>query len=124
LCCRRQYAELFREGEFVPVEVAGGRSRHLISFLRRRGSEQALIAIPRWIAGHLDGDDCTLAEGFWTDTSLQLPPGSPLCWRNVFTGKTIDNTSGERNPYLVSGEVLAHFPIALLIAAPNLQHPM
>jgi (1->4)-alpha-D-glucan 1-alpha-D-glucosylmutase len=124
LCCRRQYAELFREGEFIPVEVAGGRSRHLISFLRQRGSEQALIAIPRWTAGHLDGDDCTLPEGFWADTALQLPPGSPLCWRNVFTGKTIDNKSGEGNPYLVAGEVLAHFPVALLIATPNLQHPM
>jgi (1->4)-alpha-D-glucan 1-alpha-D-glucosylmutase len=124
LCCRRQSMELFREGEFIPLEVAGSRSRHLISFLRRRGSEQAIVAIPRYIAGHLAGGESTLPEGFWAETSLQLPPGSPVCWRNVFTGKTIDNTSGEGNPYLVAGEVLAHFPVALLIAAPNLQHPM
>jgi (1->4)-alpha-D-glucan 1-alpha-D-glucosylmutase len=122
LCCRRQYAELFREGEFVPVEVAGGRSRHLISFLRRRGSEQALIAIPRWIANHLDGGDRTLPEGFWMETSLQLPPGSALSWRNVFTGKTIKSASGEGNSYLLAGEVFARFPVALLVSAPHLQH--
>jgi len=123
LCCRRQYAELFREGEFVPVEVVGGRSRHLISFLRRRGSEQVVVAIPRYIAGHPNGGDSTLPEGFWAGTCLQLPQGSPLSWRNVFTGKKVDSTSGEGNPYLFAGEVFAHFPVALLLSATNLQHP-
>src|SRR5579862_605526 len=121
LCFRHQFAELFREGEFVPVEVTGGRSRHVISFLRRRGSEQAFVAIPRYIADHLDGGDCTLPEGFWTDTSLQLPPGSPSSWRNVFTGERVDSPSGEDNPYLVAREVFAHFPVALLMSAQNLQ---
>lgn len=51
------------------------------------------------------------------------PCVAAVFWQNVFTGKNLNSTSGEGNPYLFIGAVLAHFRTVLLISAPNLQDP-
>ena len=90
LGCRRQHPALFRDGEFLPLEAVGDRSHHIISFLRRRGEEQAIIVIPRWVAKIPNSTDQPMALEFWRGTNLQLPLESPAAWRNVFTAKTFD----------------------------------
>jgi (1->4)-alpha-D-glucan 1-alpha-D-glucosylmutase len=115
LACRRQYPVVFREGEFIPLDVAGERSRHVVAFLRRHGEEQAIMVIPRWVTNIPYDADTTLAGKFWKGTHLQLPPETPDFWRNVFTAKTTESVHGGGNPFLAAGDLFADFPVALLV---------
>ena len=115
LGCRRSHPELFREGDFIPLPAAGEKSEHIISFLRRRGEEQAIVAIPRWIGGLRDCKNAAACETFWKDTTLQVPPTHAKPWRNVFTGRTIGNGDSTHESAVMATELFADFPVALLV---------
>ncbi len=115
LGCRRQHPALFREGEFIPLEVAGDRSHHIASFLRRHGKEQAVIVMPRWLANIPHSADTALDGGFWKGTNLQLSPSTPNSWRNVFTEKITESRLDGGNPFVAVGDLLTDFPVALLV---------
>ena len=115
LGCRREHPALFREGEFIPLKAVGERSLHVVSFLRRRGEEQVVIVLPRWVANIPYSADTTLAGEFWQGTHLQLPPETPNSWRNVFTAKTTESRPGGGNPFLTVRDLFADFPVALLV---------
>jgi (1->4)-alpha-D-glucan 1-alpha-D-glucosylmutase len=115
LCCRRQHPALFREGEFIPLEVAGDQSHHILAFLRRHEKEQALIVIPRWVANIPNREDTTLAGKFWRGTNLRLPPATLNSWRNVFTAKACESRLEDNHPFLAVSDLLADFPVALLV---------
>ncbi len=96
---RRLQPELFAEGEYLPLEVAGAHARNVCAFARRRRNEWAVVATPLWL---------TQVAG-WKDTALTLPPEAPHLWSNVFTGAT-----GES---LRAAELFHGFPVALLAPA-------
>jgi (1->4)-alpha-D-glucan 1-alpha-D-glucosylmutase len=119
LGCRQERPELFGNGEFLPAQTVGSRSQHIISFLRRRGEEAALVVIPRWVADLPNGADESARLQFWNETRVQLPFESPASWRNVFTGRTAETTPGAGSRFLDVGDLLQDFPMALLIPAKN-----
>jgi (1->4)-alpha-D-glucan 1-alpha-D-glucosylmutase len=112
LSYRRQHPSLFKDGEFLPVVCTGPRSQHVISFLRRGADAQALLVLPRWVA-KLPIKGIERLE-FWRRTSVQLPPATPETWRNVFTGHTISAKLDAGDRTLPVGNVLEHFPVAML----------
>src|SRR3984893_2381165 len=71
---RRDHADLFRDGEFIPLESAGSYSRNVTAFLRRKGNAWALAAVPRWLS---QVPARGKREFNWGDTSLTLPADSP-----------------------------------------------
>jgi (1->4)-alpha-D-glucan 1-alpha-D-glucosylmutase len=119
LRCRRQHPELFREGEFLPLEAAGEQSHHLMAFVRRRAEEIAIVVIPKWVANiPMDGDKIAHQE-FWKGTNLRIPTDSPASWRNIFTCKNLTAKSDTEGQFLAPGELLEDFPVALLIPSKN-----
>lgn len=68
---RRAHAKLFREGEFIPLNVTGSFAACCIAFLRRRAEETLLAVAPR----------LSTRVGFppvgdaWRDTAIELPEG-------------------------------------------------
>ena len=115
LGCRREHLALFEEGEFLPVEVIGDRSEHIIAFLRRRGENQVLVVIPRWVANFVTGNVPDFQE-FLKGTHLKLTLTSPHTWKNVFTDNTLDTKPEGDNRTLTVGKLLSDFPVALLTA--------
>jgi (1->4)-alpha-D-glucan 1-alpha-D-glucosylmutase len=123
LGCRRRHPALFREGEFLPLEIVGERAQNIISFMRRRGDEQAIIVIPRWVVSISDsppnskpgGEKERGSVGFWKGTNLRLPPGSPASWCNIFTAKTVDASHGD-DRHIAAGDLLKDFPVAMLVS--------
>ena len=109
LSFRRVNAALFSQGEYVPLEVTGEYADNVLAFARRDGDSWAIAAVPRLSAslGALP-----VAEA-WGNTQIQLPPGAPARWRNVFTNETISITSGA----LSVGSTFGCLPVALLTAS-------
>jgi (1->4)-alpha-D-glucan 1-alpha-D-glucosylmutase len=110
LGCRRVESDLFRSGEFVPLEVAGERSEHVIAFLRRHEGRQALVVIPRWVVNWSRNEN----DSLWKGTRLKLPMDSPGSWRSVFTERNLENSEESGQRVLAVDAVLKDFPVGLL----------
>src|SRR5439155_21782529 len=50
LTLRRSHADLFSEGEYIPLRAAGTRQDHIIAFARRLGDQWCFVAVPRLVA--------------------------------------------------------------------------
>jgi (1->4)-alpha-D-glucan 1-alpha-D-glucosylmutase len=121
LHCRRQNPGLFAVGDYVPAELLGAKGVHVFGFSRRFGDRTAIVAVPRLIARLLaDGHAAPLGEAVWEDTRLRVPGIDPQqTWRHVFTGEPVRMAMEDGQPTLVVAELLAQFPVALLMAQPD-----
>ncbi len=109
---RREHEDLFREGEFVPLQSTGTYSRNVTAFLRRRGATCVVAAVPRWLS-RVPTADRGKASFNWEDTRLLLPPESPSSWKNVLTGKQ-SSAQADRDAHLGLNDLFSEFPVALI----------
>jgi (1->4)-alpha-D-glucan 1-alpha-D-glucosylmutase len=119
LNCRRMHRGLFATGDYLPAQPRGAKSPHVFGFVRRQGNCAAIVAVPRLIARLLaEGQAAPLGEAVWQDTSLLVPGIDPQQeWRNVFTGELVAFTLVDGQATLSMAEILAHFPVALLVVS-------
>lgn len=110
---RREQPELFRDGEYLPLDVGGGKAEHVIAFARRRGDAWCVAIAPRWPVALVEPEQWPLGEGIWADTTVTLPPGAPARWQSALTGEAVVTSGGQ----LAVAEALGSFPVALLPAA-------
>jgi (1->4)-alpha-D-glucan 1-alpha-D-glucosylmutase len=107
LCARQDHAEAFEHGEYLPVAATGTRAENVVAFARRGGGSTLLAVVPRLVATLTRENGFAIPGGsVWEDTSLagEVVAG---CWRNLFTGEEHDS--------LRLADVLADFPVALLV---------
>ena len=103
---RAENPELFRDGGYLEVAVAGGHAKHVIAFERRWQAQRLLVVVPR----------LTYALGFfpvgeiWNENFLDFKESEPTSWRDVLMGKTVSAT---RNGLPLSA-VFSEFPFAIL----------
>jgi (1->4)-alpha-D-glucan 1-alpha-D-glucosylmutase len=107
---RREHRALFDRGNFENVEVIGARKRNVAAFLRRYRREQALVVVPRWLAGANHSAD---QNGFWGNTSILLNESLPKHWTSILTGEEV-KVNGKKNSHLPVAPLLKSFPVALL----------
>lgn len=112
---RVQHPELFIDGEILPGDVRGVRNHHVISLLRRNGEDQCLTVVPRWLSNAYTRQRNLPSADFWGDTALCLPESAADSWTNVFTGERIGTNGAGQPPAVAVADVLAHFPVALLV---------
>jgi (1->4)-alpha-D-glucan 1-alpha-D-glucosylmutase len=111
---RRRWREVFRDGDYLPLTVAGACAEHVCAFARRHGERIAITVVPRLLA-KLRGDLDETAVTNWADTRIELPAEwLDQTWLNVFTGTTL--TSAGTAPTLAVGQLLGDFPVALLVS--------
>jgi len=108
--------DLFERGEYLPLQPAGERERHVVSFARRIGDKAAIVIATRFFMRLTPG--ATVGREAWGDTTILTGDELAGCYRDVFTGKNIharkrpnDNEDGNELPV---AEALAHLPVALL----------
>jgi (1->4)-alpha-D-glucan 1-alpha-D-glucosylmutase len=98
---RRAHPELFAEGEYLPLEVKGSCARNVCAFARRHDGKWTVVVAPRW----------TTKVTEWGDTEVMLPAGVPAGvpseWSDCLTGLTPASWR--------VGDLLAEFPVALLV---------
>ncbi|MBI5642210.1 MAG: malto-oligosyltrehalose synthase [Deltaproteobacteria bacterium] len=109
LKARRDRAELFDYGSYIPLETKGAFQKNIFSFARERNGARMVTAAPRFLS-MLAKEDVLPVGDVWGDTEILLPnslSGAP--WRDAFTGNEITGRS------LKAGEVFSDFPVALLL---------
>lgn len=113
---RRENRDLFENGEYVPLEVSGDKQRHVCAFARRKNGRGAIVVAPRFFAT-LVPEPATLpcGEGVWGEAFVTLPEERPgICFRDIFTGETIETAELDGKTTLPLATVFAIAPVALL----------
>ncbi len=106
---RRHQRDLFRLGDYRPLEVSRGKEEHAVAFARTHNGEVAIAAVPRLSLTLMKGREEPPVGAVWGDSELSLPQqafGRQL--RNIFTDEVFP--AGKT---LLCREVFASFPVAL-----------
>jgi (1->4)-alpha-D-glucan 1-alpha-D-glucosylmutase len=127
---RRAYPELFREAEYLPLRVTGEHASKVCAFARRANEQLAIVIAPR-LYRRLLGDTGAppLGAEVWGNTAVELPReapgrgrGTPGWGRGLGSDRrlanVLDDSQAPVSPgsggTLLVGNILTHFPLALL----------
>ena len=108
---RRDHANLFAEGDYIPLRGDGTAARQICAFARRQGQLWIVAIAPRLIGEMVRRAGAPLGEAAWGASTLALPGGAPAAWQDVVSGERIATATGNA---LRLGEALRHFPVSLL----------
>ena len=112
--CRRQHAQLFLRGDYVPLEVSGERAKHLCAFARSHAEEEAIVVVPRLLSP-LIGPGMPVGSQVWGEDAVILPGTGSRLYRNLFTAETIESVDArDGHQTLPLAAVFSHFPVAIL----------
>lgn len=107
---RKEYSQLFQNGDYQPLEVIGKWARHIIAFARQFEGQVAISVAPRFLTQVIQPDEYPLGEQIWQDTQIKLPADMPPTWTNAITGESFSNQG-----VIAVGDACKQFPVALLI---------
>jgi (1->4)-alpha-D-glucan 1-alpha-D-glucosylmutase len=121
LSCRKQNAALFRDGEYVPLNVMGGNADHLVAFARQHAGLTAIVAAPRlWTRLLEDPKASLLNAAIWKDTLVELPSNCvSRTFYNEFTSDTISVEQSDTTGFVRASVLFSKFPVALLTQVPE-----
>ena len=109
LKARRERANLFQRGTYLPIEVQGKFKDHLVVFGRREETSWAITIGPRFLTDLVQEGQFPFGQEVWGDSRLLLPKGAPLRWKEMITG---EEAGGDQA--LLIGDILKNYPVALL----------
>jgi (1->4)-alpha-D-glucan 1-alpha-D-glucosylmutase len=107
LCFRREHPDLFLQGDYVPLRVAGERAENVVAFARRLRNEYAVIIVPRLVAKISRAGRWPTGAWAWRDTAVEFEEAGPEDWLNVLTDERTSQP-------LVLMQLFRKFPFALL----------
>jgi (1->4)-alpha-D-glucan 1-alpha-D-glucosylmutase len=119
LDARRESADLFAFGDYIPLIVEGAGAAHVITFARRLEDEVAIVCVPRLFHLLLDRNaDTTTHSGpprpNWTDTRIVLPDEFPNAWQCKLSGQDFESNGIGSKRTLSVAELLNVLPVAVL----------
>ncbi len=97
---RAAHPNLFAEGGYESVSIAGGRADQALGFYRHRGDAHLVVLVAPY-------PGLREADPDWGDTTVALPRGE---WRELYGGRTF---SGDGS--VAAGELFALLPVAVLV---------
>lgn len=109
LKARTEYLEVFQKGSYLPLEAGGKFKEHIVAFARSHGDTTIITIAPRFFTKLIQLGEYPLGKQIWDDTYLYLPKDASLSWKDAITEQPV-----QANGKLLIGEVLKHFPVALL----------
>jgi (1->4)-alpha-D-glucan 1-alpha-D-glucosylmutase len=111
LASRKDHADAFSEGDYIPLRVSGPMSQHVLAFARRSAHACVIVVAPRCIA-HMLTDDGRLSYRIdsWNDVRLEIPLDLQGAYRNPLSEERHSIASD-----IGIGELFGRLPIALLI---------
>jgi (1->4)-alpha-D-glucan 1-alpha-D-glucosylmutase len=115
---RRDNPELFTRGDYLGLDVKGGRAEHICAYARNTPQRTAIIVAPRWFSRLIsDAEGAELFEAdVWTDTYVELPDLLLRSYRDLLTGEQISPVINRDRARLKVKDLLKNFPVAILIS--------
>lgn len=115
---RRERADLFSAGRYVPLEATGSRAEHIIAFAWRAADDRPLdliVVVPRQLHGLLAersaGSEGPLwASNVWDDTAVVLPDETATDWQCVIS----EQQHGGQEGLMRVSAILEDFTVAVL----------
>lgn len=111
LQARKNHLELFQQGNYQPVKVSGKLANHIVAFARSYQNQVAVTLIPRFLTQIISSGELPLGKDIWQDTQIEFNQEMPINWKNVITSQSLQG-----HGTLLVGDILEHFPVALLIS--------
>lgn len=115
---RRDRADLFLDGEYLPLESDTiAVSARIVAFARLSGDTAAIAIAPHLVGRFLDVDHPVPIGDVWKTSRVMLPRAlASLTYRDVFTGAEIRPVAASDSAWLFVGQALRHLPVALLLS--------
>lgn len=113
---RKEHAQLFQRGDYVPLEGIGVQREHIFAFARIFEGEALVAAVPRLVTSIVPAAMTPpLGEKIWADTHIVMPAWKDgTIFRNRFTGEELSTASREGKQVIPAGGLFNIFPVALL----------
>ena len=119
---RRQYPELFNNGDYIGLTVKGNREDHICAFARQSADHTMIAAAARWFTQLIaDENDLPLGQSTWVDTQIEIAGIGPAEKRpdkvyfNIFTGESVYASQHNGKWYFKAADLFNAFSVALLI---------
>ena len=115
---RKRQPKLFLEGEYIPLDIAGSQSEHLVAFARRTSEVVVIVVAPR-LAACLTTPYQSLPVGrqIWNDTAIVVPAEiERFRYRDVLTRLALQPSETQHGPSFLAGDVLRRCPVAMLVS--------
>lgn len=111
---RREKEPLFKDGDYIPLEVTGDHADHICAYLRILEHDLVLVIVPRLVYTLMNAEpQAPIGEAAWGDTALTLPENVMFtALTNLFTGESIASQHS-----LAVADLLATFPVGLFTGA-------
>jgi len=118
-CClrfRRDHPDLFLEGDYLPLNVAGEQADHVVAFARQKKGKFSITVAPRRVASLMEPELKWPVKSVWDETHIILPPGllGKETLYDRFTRQPLPITPRDGQSTLDLKHVFALWPFALL----------
>jgi (1->4)-alpha-D-glucan 1-alpha-D-glucosylmutase len=113
---RRDHADVFQHGEYIPLGAHGKHAANVIAFARHFGMAWTIVVAPLIPAVSLKSARPSIDKAALADTDLGFPATAPHRWANLFTGESVEVSGNGR---VALAAMLRRFPVALLTALPD-----
>ncbi|MEL6351475.1 MAG: malto-oligosyltrehalose synthase [Cyanobacteria bacterium J06627_28] len=109
LATRREFSEVFKNGDYVPLAVTGIHANRVIAFARTLDTQTVITVAPRFLFDLTKDDELPCGLSVWGDTAIHLPNADRANWTNALTRDSV-----EHNEELLIGNICRVLPAALL----------
>ncbi len=116
---RKDSPDLFRQGDYLPLEARGERGKNLLAFARRQGNAWVLAAAGRFYTQMATPGQPPVGRAAWGETLLSLPPEAPGKWLDILTGKSYEAGKSANLSTLPLQTIFHDLPLALLSGSPR-----
>jgi (1->4)-alpha-D-glucan 1-alpha-D-glucosylmutase len=110
---RMQNADVFLEGDYLPLEVCGDKEQNVLAFVRRLGGRWVVAVVPKFASHLVKTGQWPLREQIWGNTHICLPEDAPDNWLQIFDGDSIMTSQSENK--LTLSRLFNKFPVSLLL---------
>ncbi|ALJ00504.1 malto-oligosyltrehalose synthase [Rufibacter tibetensis] len=107
---RKNNADLFAKGEYLPLTVEGEHKDHVLAFVRKHLQTWYVVAVPLHLAALAKAQGVeTLQDIDWKDTKVIIPEEAPKDWQD-----TLIRSTGNYAHELSVADLFGIFPLAML----------
>jgi malto-oligosyltrehalose synthase/4-alpha-glucanotransferase len=106
---RKQQADHYKSGSYLPLEVKGKYADNILAYARKCNNSYTVVLVPLHPAVICEKENVDIFSINWKNTRVELPSGAPENWQHLFTQEKGTTKSG-----IKIQDAFKDFPLAVL----------